>query len=120
MLLALALAMTASPQARLDQLIAQWCSEHSTNKSATCVARQSDGLTRFQRMSSDLHDPDRALATACLRKSAAAPSLDWVAAGRCLNDAALDRFSRFRDPEQGLRPTQLPDIRWVPVSSAVR
>lgn len=73
----------ASPQARLDRLILEWCSVKSVARYDACVNRQRQGLRNFIYARTARYAAE-SVDVMCLRKAARYPSVDWTWASKCM------------------------------------
>lgn len=103
--------MLATPQpVPLERRIADWCSVNAQGSEQACQDRQGRALRRFLSARRDLRDPTQQATARCLSEGAAAPSVDWTVAARCLrNTRAFQLAGAFG-------PTSLPGVNPAPPS----
>lgn len=98
MLLATAL-MLAGPEAKLDQLIEEWCNVRAPKNVEICVDRQRLALKQFFAARAVVREKTRVTEIACLKRSATEPSVNWIKAASCMEWRARRNYAgNLNDP----------------------
>jgi hypothetical protein len=80
---------------RFERLIAEWCSANAARVQERCRERQTTSLQRFLALRQRFPGEAQRTVTRCLQGGARSPSVDWVAAARCLDARASVRAEKL-------------------------